>query len=73
MFRLEYINRNTTNKWEFIDNFKTEKEAHDNMKEFFRKHNFTSYYLRMMAEDDEGYKWYDFGSHSQFYRIKEVQ
>lgn len=72
MFRLEYINRKTTNEWEFIGNFRTEKDAHKNMSDFFDKHNFKSYYLRMMAVDD-GFSIYDFGSHIQFYRIKEVE
>jgi len=71
MFRLEYINRNTTNEWEFIGNFEKESQAHKNMADFMTKHNFNSYYTRGWTVED-GWMMFDFGSHSQFYRIKEM-
>ena len=72
MFRLEYINTKTTNKWEFIGNFKEERYVHESMAKFLKKHNYTAPYFRFW-KDEEGYTKVDFGSHIQFYRFKEIE
>jgi len=72
MFRLEYINRNTTNEWEFIGDFDEEKDMNKNIADFFTKHEYKSYYQRHWVDED-GWNMIDFGSHSQFYRYKELK
>ena len=71
MIRLEYKNTMTTNEWEFIGNFATELDAYNNISSFCKKHNFTIYYYRNWKTED-GWTMVDFGSHIQFYRMKEV-
>lgn len=44
----------------------TEKEAYTKMQKFMHNHNFKSYYTRSWEED--GVKWYDVGSWSEFFK-----
>ena len=69
---LYYINKHTTNQYEFIGYFDTVEQMWDNIYEFFNKCKFQCYYTRNWM-DDEGYTYIDFGSHFQFYRYKEVE
>lgn len=72
MFKLYYINYNWKEpEWEHIGDFETYDDMQENIKEFFDKHNFVSYY-RVHTYLPEGFVRIDFGSYSQFYKYKEV-
>lgn len=48
------------------DEIKTREEAFGFINKFLDDHNYTSYYTRMWC-DDEGWTWFDVGSHTEFF------
>ena len=73
MIRMEYINCLWESpEWEFIDNFETEEDMWENIKDFLKKCGFNFLLPRKMFMED-GWIMIDFGSYDQFYRYKETK
>lgn len=52
-----------------LGKYKTEKGALKRINKFCEDHNFKIYYIRTVNHADEGFKWYDVGSHSEFFYL----
>ena len=48
------------------DEITSRAEAFDAINKFLDDHNYASYYMRMWC-DDEGWTWFDVGSHTEFF------
>ena len=64
---LVYDNANTIKEYK-----NTEDEAYGVIKQYLDDTGFTSYYYRQSFADD-GSIWIDYGSHTHFFYIKEVE
>lgn len=64
----------TTDFMEFVGTFKDEKGAFSGIKEFLNRKNITAYYYRMwpVNYDDGEYTKVDYGSHTRFFFIREL-
>lgn len=52
-----------------LGKYKTEKGAIRRINRFCEEHNFKVCYMRVTDNTDEGFKWYDVGSHSEFFYL----
>ena len=52
-----------------LGRYKTEKGAVRRIYRFCEEHNFNVYYIRVTDYADERFKWYDVGSHSEFFYL----
>lgn len=50
-------------------NVRTKESAIKIMQDFMDDHNFKSYYTRIWYDKDDGYTWFDVGSHSEFFLV----
>lgn len=50
-----------------LGKYKTEKGAFRRINRFCEEHNFTIHYIRVV--ETEQYKWYDVGSHCEFFYL----
>lgn len=64
MIRIYFIN--SRKKKRLIGKVKTEKDAYKVVNDFCKGHNYTYYYMRSWF-DDEGRRWIDVGSWSEFF------
>lgn len=71
MVVLKYINKSYMKEWETIGEFKNEDDALNEIKRFTKECGYTIPYWRVICHKD--YKWYDIGSHTQFYKIVEEE
>lgn len=58
---------NSKGKKKLLGKYKTEKGAVRRINRFCEDHNFKIYYMRIVEHDE--YKWYDVGSHSEFFYL----
>lgn len=60
---------NSRGKRKLLGKYKTERGAIRRINRFCDEHNFKVYYMRTADHVDEGYKWYDVGSHTEFFYL----
>lgn len=51
------------------ENVRTKESAIKIMQDFMDDHNFKSYYTRMWYNENNGYTWFDVGSHSEYFLV----
>ena len=61
--------RDSHNKKRFLEEVTTKENAWKVIQRFMDNHNFTCYYTRIWFQD--GYTWYDVGSHTEFFLVDE--
>lgn len=61
--------RDSHNKKRFLEEVTTKENAWKVIQRFMDNHNFTCYYTRTWFQD--GYTWYDVGSHTEFFLVDE--
>ena len=59
--------RDSNGKEKFIALVSDEQEAITKIQAFLKEHNYKSYYMRAWVEDDV--KWFDVGSHNEFFLL----
>lgn len=64
LIRVYFVN--SKKKHRLLAKVKTEQDAFKTVNDFCKEHNFTSYYTRSWF-DDEGRRWLDVGSWSEFF------
>ena len=58
--------QNSQGKLRLIAEPTSDKEVHATIRQFLDEHNFKSYYTRIWI-DDRNIKWFDVGSHTEFF------
>ncbi len=60
---------NSKGRRKLLGKYKTEKGAVRRIHRFCEEHNFKVYYMRVTDYAERGVKWYDVGSHSEFFYL----
>lgn len=66
--KLFYVNCCADN-WKFLGNYSDERDVNRRIQQFLDEHNYKSYYTRTWVEN--GSKWFDVGSHTEFFVVRE--
>lgn len=64
--------KNSKNEERLIAEPSSYREAFDAINKFLADHNYKSYYTRLHVNRDEHWIWFDVGSHSEFFYLREV-
>lgn len=62
--------QNNINQERIIGTANNQNEINLIISKFLKEHNYKSYYIRTWYNPEENRTWYDVGSHSEFFFIK---
>lgn len=65
---MKVLFENSYGERRIISEIKNEDEVYSVINNFLKQHNYKSPYVRSWEQD--GYKWYDVGSHSEFFLLE---
>lgn len=65
--------KNSKGKETLIGEPASYKEAVQKINDFLKDHNYTSYYMRLSMNREEHFIWFDVGSHSEFFYLRNVE